>query len=77
MAQRRRRGDPFPIRVEALDIEKCTGLPLGDVRVSCLACGKHLSAIEKLHLIIHDGPAWYEQGKFEAFCERCQTAYRV
>lgn len=76
--------DPIPrhrgshIRtVKAIDLERFSGTPLGDLYVQCWSCSQPLSGPDKLCMINRERSVWFLKGSFQAFCEACTTAVVV
>lgn len=74
---KRHRRERLLTLVPAIDLERFSGTPLGDIKIGCRACAATLSATDKLCMINRAYPVWFQQGRFTAFCEVCSTAVVV
>lgn len=63
--------------VQAIDLERFAGTPLGDIEIGCRACAASLTATDKLCMINREYTVWYKKGRFTAFCEVCCSAVVV
>lgn len=68
---------PGPARIPAIDLERYSGTPLGDLRIVCRSCKRQLTAIDKLSAINRESIVWYQKGAFGAYCYGCTVAVIV